>query len=808
MLKRLCSKFQYKKINNKGSAMVVVIIAIAFVAMLATMLTFTAYRNYTMKYTDRSAKNNFYSAESALDEINVGLQADISEAATNAYADIMKISHSLGENQAKEKYRELFKENFENLVNPMDGANTRKKEYMVEHLCNYLVTTPINGRTVIDGNIISYGAVVSSDALDNKYYFADDDYLYLYGIEIEYSNEDGFVSIISTDIVIEVPNLSFVAKMEKPDLQLYSIVANENLISKSNIAGVEISGSVYGGKKGVQVMNNSKLNFKYADTDPAGSIFTVTAENLNATNGGLITNKDHQMWLKNINVTTANVDLGGSLFVKDDLNIDGTDVNGIGSNVKLKGEYYGYGDSFTSAENSSSILINGAQTALDMSEVTDLMLAGHAYVGARHYNPSTVAESDYIENLSALEEEGNGILEEDTGLPENEQDIALGQSVAMKSDQLIYLVPKECMCYDRETDTQALAKNPLTYDEYLKYTTTYIPQKDADGNIVTQDQEIQYTDELKYNVVDLAKTFNKMNASLQSKYGVTYRPVFRKVNGSVLVYYYLFFDTETQANQFFADYYEADPETIQNYARSYVRDFKINTSLGEDAENFLSLAGNMLYVNNEGELTFKADTFEEDVNNYDELVEQRETYSETFEGLSHYLLKNSESLSAEQLQLDVYSNIMVEEDEFEQLIGGTGSRKVFEGTTGSKSIVINNKDTDAYYVSDLPEAKVIIASGDVVVDVAKFAGLIIAGGDVTLDGRCIAVTYDATAVTQSWMNKNGETFMYEVLKNGIAYANVTGLVVTEAEAAEIEKARKEDEVRLVDLIQYDNWSKE
>jgi len=110
--------------------------------------------------------------------------------------------------------------------------------------------------------------------------------------------------------------------------------------------------------------------------------------------------------------------------------------------------------------------------------------------------------------------------------------------------------------------------------------------------------------------------------------------------------------------------------------------------------------------------------------------------------------------------------------------------------------------------SDLPEAKVIIASGDVVVDVAKFAGLIIAGGDVTLDGRCIAVTYDATAVTQSWMNKNGETFMYEVLKNGIAYANVTGLVVTEAEAAEIEKARKEDEVRLVDLIQYDNWSKE
>ena len=77
MVSKFFDKLKKKKEDNQGAAIVIVIVAIAFIGMLIAMLVYMTYYNYLMKHIDRSAKDNFYSAEYALEIINAGLQKDI-----------------------------------------------------------------------------------------------------------------------------------------------------------------------------------------------------------------------------------------------------------------------------------------------------------------------------------------------------------------------------------------------------------------------------------------------------------------------------------------------------------------------------------------------------------------------------------------------------------------------------------------------------------------------------------------------------------------------------------------------------------
>ena len=63
-----------KKQNNKGAAMLTVLIAITFIAVLATSLMYMAYMNYKTKALRFASSNNFYSDEFALDEVAASLQ--------------------------------------------------------------------------------------------------------------------------------------------------------------------------------------------------------------------------------------------------------------------------------------------------------------------------------------------------------------------------------------------------------------------------------------------------------------------------------------------------------------------------------------------------------------------------------------------------------------------------------------------------------------------------------------------------------------------------------------------------------------
>ena len=57
------------KLNNKGSALVTVVIVIAFITILATLILYLSVMNFQMKANDYRTKESFYGAEIPLEEI-------------------------------------------------------------------------------------------------------------------------------------------------------------------------------------------------------------------------------------------------------------------------------------------------------------------------------------------------------------------------------------------------------------------------------------------------------------------------------------------------------------------------------------------------------------------------------------------------------------------------------------------------------------------------------------------------------------------------------------------------------------------
>ena len=83
------TQYRHIKINNEGSAVITVVVSMLFVIALGAALLFAAYTGYTIKIAERADKSNFYNASSAMDDIRVGIQQQVTEAIAAAYTDAL-----------------------------------------------------------------------------------------------------------------------------------------------------------------------------------------------------------------------------------------------------------------------------------------------------------------------------------------------------------------------------------------------------------------------------------------------------------------------------------------------------------------------------------------------------------------------------------------------------------------------------------------------------------------------------------------------------------------------------------------------
>ena len=602
--------------DNKGSAIVMVLVAIAFVSIMGSMLMYSTYYNYKMKVVDRKAKDSFYSADQAMDEIRVGLKKSVSEAFSQAYAETME-QYSANETLYLNEY--MTNSYRGNLISGLKSdANAEK--YNIDILKGYL-SKPADNK----GDV---GAYLESGTCDMLTYT---DGVRLKDVKLTYTDEEGYVSVIETDFLLAYPNLGLGGTYEFPDIDEYCLIADKSLMigpgdDSSQTQGVRMTGSVYGGKNGIAVESAGMLVIQ--DKDESGAKFITDGDILLGDSKDdytpIFATADRiQLWAKGITlngvksadnkdpdngetVKTYNLALLGDSYIQDDIT-----VNSDNTEIYLAGTYTGFGNTTTKALNSSAIIVNGSQAVLNMADLKELNLGGNVYIATSN--------------------------QEQTFVTDNE-DIKMGNAVASKVEQLAYLVPAECIGYDVVNGKTIVGKNPVN---------------------VKDESYVHFMGELEkapsnYKEVNLNIYDENLNKPL-SNYGATYEKVYFKPDSdTVWAYYYLKFNSTVEAGRFFADYYNASPEEINKYMDHYINTFTVGTM----EEGKLNIVGNMITRDEGGNATLIQPTIGED---NDDLISMNQKYvecSNKFMSLSKKLTENYANLSAKERKAGVYENII------------------------------------------------------------------------------------------------------------------------------------------------------
>ncbi|MEG1242131.1 MAG: hypothetical protein RSD32_04165, partial [Oscillospiraceae bacterium] len=543
--------------NNKGSAILSVVVAMMFVVALGSALLYAAYTGFSIKMTEREDRKNFYSADKAMDEIRAGIQDAVSKALGEAYTETLveygrsNVSGSGAQSQFAatfiDKLSTATDKNNQLLFTaepPLGGGNNTIDGYHPQNLIGFTsaeagtLTIGLNRNFNIDASKI--GEISSKSATDGtQHAFVMED------LSIKYVAK-GFETNLTTDITIQIPD--FFAKALIPaSVNNCAIVTNGSLSSQGDHT---VKGTIYTGKdtnsgKGVDISNGGKLTQTNGDLFSKGNV--SLSGNSSFTFGEV--GKSNELWAAGINVGSKDIttntgggtaNISGKAYVADDLTIDGP--KGSKSSVTLSGEYFGFGGGATHSE-SSAIIVNALGSKLDISGLSKLTLAGISFVD--------IAGVDFYDNSNM------------SNPSPNQSPIPMGQSISAKSDQLAYLLPAECI--------KNYPSNPCVFNDRTKVAA---PILEKNTTLWTVDGKPKKLSDYINNDMGIAKTLYK---NLDGP------------EGPVLAYVFMDFKDKADANQYFKDYFSAKPGNISQYLNLYM-----NLS-DRNPEGTIVAAGNTFY---------------------------------------------------------------------------------------------------------------------------------------------------------------------------------------------------------------------
>lgn len=768
-----------------------VMVAIALIGLLVSVLMFVAYSGYQMRLTDRHGKDNFYTAETVLDEINVGLQGEISEALGQAYEDLMK-NYGLYETPEKRK-NYLYNTYYAKLQEFLTPSHsTSETVYDITKLRGYLTAEICGDGAGADGSLEkfgTYGAIVESAATPETYALVlSSTGMVLKDLKVTYVDETGFVSVITTDIKIVLPSVSFDQSLALPELEKFATIADEglNIYNERTNGSVEIFGDVYAGKVDVGVESGAvpaSISFKKSPEED-GYSRVVSRETITVDSQMGFSTDKIELWCKDIRMDGVTLTLDGITNVADDLT-----VGGLGSTLSISGEYYGYGVNtaeFDQQEKqtagleetlSSAIVINGKNTEIDLSGTETLFLGGHAYISTAFIGEETET------NIESR----------------NRNNVLMGESLAVKSNQLVYLIPPECLGCEMDgagvTGGSKYYRNPLTLEQY---------------------QDIFVDNRNSYVQIDVNRPVAALGGKSLSNYLIPepvagsdenqYVPeaVFKRTAGGTLVYCYMRFKDAEAANAYFRDYYDVNAEAVERYTKLYANEIQVKDP---DSMTSYYLAGNILTYDGNPEETGSVVEATDSYGKRRQAESAANTRAEMFRALNVKLVTNPAQLRMEELDRnDVFDNI-VDTDKMDEMIDAFGAANMAQISTVDGTLTAILSRTDYVIDASTPEhISMVICDGDVTVS-ADFTGLIIASGTVTVNDQTDG---NATVVLRPITQENFTTlmgskrevgddtwFLLDLFRDGVNYSFTTGTMQDVGTR----------EVNLADLIRYENWSK-
>jgi len=499
--------------SNRGSALITIIVSMVFIIALGAALLFAAYTGYSIQLTQRGDKTNFYSADSAMSDIRLGLQTLLSDSIATAYTDVM--TDYLDAHESDYNPQTAFGDG---IIAQLAAKKTASSSQA------YFVSAVSGGKTVLSGyraNALSgfisaasrtYATVTGTGTVESSYSDGVLQSVTLKGVSVQYL-KNGYESNITSDITVTMPYF-FAGSALSAGVDNYAVIANNALFHSLGVGSgfvdgsITVDGSVFAGSGGLRLSGNGyALALKNGDFVCKGPLAVdqsaVFGFNANA----------NELWTAGITVGDGGtLTLDGKIHVADDLAI-----NGSGATVTLKNSYFGFGNNTTASEGSSAILVNGRNSTLKINDLSKLSLAGISFI-------DLAGEDLYNTGGSAF----------GTDLP-------MGQSMSVRTDQLAYLVPVKCI--------SNYGTNPCVFTS----SENMVP--DIDTSVVL------------WGTGSSEKTLSNYIGTGKGEIKTLYKPL----DGSTrIAYVFLVFSDKDAANTYFKDYFEADPSKIEQYLNLYL----------------------------------------------------------------------------------------------------------------------------------------------------------------------------------------------------------------------------------------------
>lgn len=823
--------------DNKGFSLITVIITVAFIGILGLLVLYLAFQNFNMKITGIKGKDSFYTAEQALEEIRLGLQQDVGDAMSAAYIKVME-DYNKQSTSSDEVLDELRQKAFENAFLQELTSRVRQSgkegaldlplgQYSMDYLRSYVDLEEMDDfdaatETLIVTTPEGKNPVLKSDSKSG---------LLLKNLKVIYVDAKGYAAIIETDIRLGIPKLQFPTPSTLPDLMNMVVVAQGGIVCKSaenvgiSAGHTSIMGSIFAGNlkddseasekahTSIKVEKNAALAISSGDKVVTEGEVSVDEQGSFSAGAGVT------LWTQGIRMTEGKVTLDGTTYVADDLTVEKNAKSGDGSQVKIAGEYYGFGspdsakksknytqsgqsvendtprlyDDFNDADLSSSIVINGRNTTIDLSAVNKFLLAGRSYIA--------------VSGIKGSSENANS-------------DVMLGESLSVKGSQLAYLVPAALL----KTGSEVSASNPMNYDDY------------RESDLMKKDDDQQ---------VDWDETVSAWGGKSLSEIGVDkskpIQTVFYNDNaGGGYVYFYLNFTDNEKASDF-----------MQTYAANSTNKLNQDLSFYFGKNSGITVADRdsyVRYVTNGNILTYDGDQSENGVDDAtnpesDEKLQQEQVNMQnTWYALNRKMItsvdllnndvKDSEGISHDESSYtrSVFDNLVNEKQmieflkkknpsklqytftasdddgSFQAMMMHNGVSSTYQTLSGTKTVEGTGKPlVITKSMAENDNLRLVICTGDVVIaSGVHFKGIIMAKGKITLEAGASleSAPLEAAKVFQSVVVNEGNISPKDFFWEGDKYVLGNSTVTND------EEKNTSDTYQLGDYITYENWRKE
>lgn len=190
------------KLNNKGAALVSVLVVTTFITIIATTMLYMAAMNYQQKLTDYQNKQSFYGAEKALDELKSILVGDVQEAYVTAYNKTTRQFLVLKTQQAR---NEFFQDAFIHELNEKWKTRVNLNSNDLAAAVRSVMTGEYETEKDSIYRVLDYGVYETATSTGSTKKFA------LRGVQTKFTS-GAYTTFIYTDICLEPPKVDWADK--------------------------------------------------------------------------------------------------------------------------------------------------------------------------------------------------------------------------------------------------------------------------------------------------------------------------------------------------------------------------------------------------------------------------------------------------------------------------------------------------------------------------------------------------------------------------------------------------------------------